>query len=335
MGDYENILYETDDDRIATITLNRPSQMNAISPDLERELHEALDEAAADDAVRCIILTGTGRAFSAGYDLGRERAGINTRSAALQQWMPTDMAHADNVMHVMELDKPVIAAVNGWALGGGFWYTLACDITIASEQAAFGQPEVRMVSNTSFLFPALVGWKVAARYALTGDHFGPDEALRIGAINEVVPHDELMMRARQMAKRLAMVPSDYSRTASSMAPPPMPPTVEPSLRTSILPPRVRPWSCCSPRSMTVVTATASPPESASLMISTICARTSLTASLLLVRPPGCGTALCAAPRSGVSPARGAATGPHGSRPAAPGTAYTLKSTSMTSPSSIT
>lgn len=211
MGDYENILYETDDDRIATITLNRPDQMNAISPDLERELHEALDEAAADDSVRTIILTGTGRAFSAGYDLGRDREPPATRSAALQQWMPTDMNHTDHVMHLMELDKPVIAAVNGWALGGGFWYTLACDITIASEQAAFGQPEVRMVSNTSFLFPALVGWKVAARYALTGDHFGPEEAVRIGAINEVVPHDQLMTRAREMAMRLNMVPSDSVR----------------------------------------------------------------------------------------------------------------------------
>ena len=211
MGDYEFILYETDDDKIATITLNRPNQMNAISPDLERELHEALDEAAADDSVRTIILTGAGRAFSAGYDLGRDRVPPKTQSAALAQWMSTDMAHTDNVMHIMELDKPVIAAVNGWALGGGFWYTLACDITIASEQATFGQPEVRMVSNSSFLFPALVGWKVAARYALTGDHFGPEEAVRIGAINEVVPHDELMPRARGMAKRLAMVPSDSVR----------------------------------------------------------------------------------------------------------------------------
>ena len=211
MGDYEFILYETDDDKIATITLNRPNQMNAISPDLERELHEALDEAAADESVRTIILTGAGRAFSAGYDLGRDRVPPKTQSAALAQWMSTDMAHTDNVMHIMELDKPVIAAVNGWALGGGFWYTLACDITIASEQATFGQPEVRMVSNTSFLFPALVGWKVAARYALTGDHFGPEEAVRIGAINEVVPHDELMPRAREMAARLAMVPSDSVR----------------------------------------------------------------------------------------------------------------------------
>lgn len=210
MGSYEFVLYETEGE-IATITLNRPDQMNALSPDLEGELHVALDEAVADEAVRAIILTGAGRAFSAGYDLGREREAPKTTRDTLARWTGTDWKHTDNMLHIMELEKPVIAAVNGWALGGGFWYTLACDITIASEQATFGQPEVRMISNTSFLFPALVGWKVAHRYALTGDHFGPEEALRIGAINEVVPHDELIPRARAMAERLALVPADSVR----------------------------------------------------------------------------------------------------------------------------
>ena len=210
MGNYEFVLYEVDGP-IATVTLNRPEQMNALSPDLERELHEALDEAVADSAVRAIILTGSGRAFSAGYDLGREREDLNTRRDWLYRWVQTDWKHPQQMMHLMELPKPVIAAVNGWCLGGGFWYSLACDITIASADAAFGQPEVRMISNTSFLFPALVGWKVAHRYALTGDHFGADEALRIGAVNEVVPHDQLMTRAREMAGRPELVPTDSVR----------------------------------------------------------------------------------------------------------------------------
>ena len=210
MGGYEFVLYETGD-RIATITLNRPDQMNALSPDLERELHEALDEAGADGEVRAIIVTGAGRAFSAGYDLGREREAPETTRDALLRWTETDTKHVEHMMHLMELDKPIVAAVNGWALGGGFWYSLACDITIASEQATFGQPEVRMISNTSFLFPALVGWKEAHRYALTGDHFDAREALRIGAVNEVVPHDQLMERARAMAARLALVPTDSVR----------------------------------------------------------------------------------------------------------------------------
>ena len=210
MGGYEFVLYETGD-RIATITLNRPDRMNALSPDLERELHEALDEADADGGVRAIVVTGAGRAFSAGYDLGREREAPETTRDALLRWTQTDTKHVEHMMHLMELDKPIVAAVNGWALGGGFWYSLACDITIASEQATFGQPEVRMISNTSFLFPALVGWKEAHRYALTGDHFDAREALRIGAVNEVVPHDRLMERARAMAARLALVPTDSVR----------------------------------------------------------------------------------------------------------------------------
>ncbi|MBM4415052.1 MAG: enoyl-CoA hydratase/isomerase family protein [Chloroflexi bacterium] len=210
MATYEHVLYETDAP-IATVTLNRPAQMNALSRPLEMELHAALDEAAEDSAVRAIIVTGAGPAFSAGYDLGGDRPEQERRRDVLDRWVQTDWRHAQQMLHIMELPKPVIAAVNGWALGGGFWISLACDITIASEQATFGQPEVRMISNSSFLFPALVGWKNAHRYALTGDHFDAQEALRIGAVNEVVPHEQLMERARAMAQRLALVPPDSVR----------------------------------------------------------------------------------------------------------------------------
>ena len=109
------------------------------------------------------------------------------------------------------LGKPIIAAVNGWAMGGGFWYQLAADITIASDKAVFAQPEVRHISNSTFLFAALCGWKAANRWALTGDHFDAQEALRIGMVNEVVPHDELMERARALAKRIALVPEPSVR----------------------------------------------------------------------------------------------------------------------------
>ncbi len=110
-----------------------------------------------------------------------------------------------------QLGKPIIAAVNGWAMGGGFWYQLAADITIASDQAVFAQPEVRHISNSSFLFGALCGWKAANRWALTGDHFDAQEALRIGMVNEVVPHDQLMDAARALAKRIALVPEPAVR----------------------------------------------------------------------------------------------------------------------------
>jgi enoyl-CoA hydratase/carnithine racemase len=210
MGNYELVLYEVDGP-VATITLNRPAQMNALSPQLEGEIHTALDEAAADPSVRAIIVTGSGAAFSSGYDIGRERPEVERHRDVVNRWVETDWKHEQHMLHIMELSKPVIAAVNGWCLGGGFWLSLACDITIASEQATFGQPEVRMISNSSFLFPALVGWKNAHRYALTGDHFGAEEALRIGCVNEVVPHDQLMERANALARRLALVPPDSVR----------------------------------------------------------------------------------------------------------------------------
>ena len=212
MAEFEHVLYEVDGP-VLTITLNRPEALNALSQALERELHEALDAAAGDDAVRAIILTGAGRAFSAGYDIsgggaGRERL---PTSQHLRGWWDSAMRNPDMIMHVMAHPKPIIAAVNGWCIGGGFWYSLACDVTIASDQATFGQPEVRMTSNTTVLFALLCGWKNAHRYALTGDHFDAAEALRIGAVNEVVPHEELMPRAQALARRLAQVPAESVR----------------------------------------------------------------------------------------------------------------------------
>jgi enoyl-CoA hydratase/carnithine racemase len=212
MPEFEYVLYEVDGP-VLTITLNRPDALNALSPDLEREFHEALNEAKTDDRVRAIIVTGAGRAFSAGYDISGDsstRPRLPT-STHLKRWWDSAMRNPDMVMNVMQHPKPVIAAINGWCIGGGFWYSLACDVTIASDQATFGQPEVRMTSNTTVLFAILCGWKNAHRYALTGDHFDAAEALRIGAINEVVPHDQLMDRARELALRLSRVPSESVR----------------------------------------------------------------------------------------------------------------------------
>jgi len=212
MPDFEHVLYEQDGP-VLTITLNRPEALNALSPDLEREFHAALDLAADDDSIRAIILTGAGRAFSAGYDISGDsstRPRLPT-SKHLKRWWDSAMRNPDMIMNVMAHPKPIIAAINGWCIGGGFWYSLACDITIASDQAVFGQPEVRMTSNTTALFALLCGWKNAHRYALTGDHFDAPEALRIGAINEIVPHDQLITRARELAERLAKVPAESVR----------------------------------------------------------------------------------------------------------------------------
>jgi enoyl-CoA hydratase len=216
---YELVLYEKAGP-VATITLNRPEALNALNPTLEAELHLALDQADADADIRAIILTGAGRAFSAGYDMGpQEEPGQSSRhdpagrdlADFIHIWWTRDKEGPEKLLHLWYLEKPVIAAVNGWAMGGGFWYALAADITIASETAVFAQPEVRHISNTTFLFAALAGWKAAHRYSLTGDHMDASEALRLGLVNEVVPADQLLPRARALAERIALVPEPSVR----------------------------------------------------------------------------------------------------------------------------
>jgi enoyl-CoA hydratase/carnithine racemase len=214
---YEMILYEKAGP-VTTITLNRPQTLNAINPQMTAELHQALDAADADAEVRAIILTGAGRAFSAGYDIGRRPDGGSPLDARgvevagfLKNWWTRDGDSTRRLLHLWQLSTPVIAAVHGWVMGGGFWYSLACDITIAADDAVFAQPEVRHVSNTTFLFAALAGWKAAHRYSLTGDHFDAAEAQRIGIVNEVVPAAELMPRARALAERIAQVPEPSVR----------------------------------------------------------------------------------------------------------------------------
>ncbi|HEV7771927.1 MAG TPA: enoyl-CoA hydratase/isomerase family protein [Conexibacter sp.] len=199
------------DGPVAIITLNRPEAMNTISEELEAALHDALGRAEADPSVRAIVLTGAGdRGFCAGYDM-TSKPEMPTAGERLRFWWNIDQQTPGHHWHLLSLEKPVIAAVFGWCLAGGFWYSLASDITIAADDAVFGQPEVREASNSTALLSFLVGWKNALRYTLTGDHFDAQEALRIGAVNEVVPRAELMERAIGLAQRIAMVPADALR----------------------------------------------------------------------------------------------------------------------------
>jgi enoyl-CoA hydratase len=216
MGNYENILYEKQRKGVL-ITLNRPEALNAITPQLENELHLALDEAEADPEVRAIVLTGAGRAFSAGYDMGVPDAPMRdfvwpygvapgqSVAEVLDLWRTNDNAGINKLLHMWELTKPVIGAINGWAMGGASWYAVATHMTYASDQAVFGQPEVRHISNTSFFWVLNAGYKNALRYSLTGDHIDADEALRIGIINKIVPHDDLLEECFQLVERIALV----------------------------------------------------------------------------------------------------------------------------------
>ncbi len=202
------------DGPVLVVMLNRPEQRNAITGEMTADLHGALRLAATDDSVRAIVLTGAGDAFSAGYDLFEDAQAASERQRVrdvVMGWWNADTTAASRHMEIMRLPKPVIAAVNGWCLGGGLWYALCCDITLASDRAVFGQPEVRENQNSTFLLAALAGWKHAHRYALTGDHFDATEAERIGIVNEVVPHEELLQRAVDLGKRIALLPPDSVR----------------------------------------------------------------------------------------------------------------------------
>lgn len=198
------------DGPVAVLTFNRPQSLNAISPGMEAEFHHALDVADADASVRAIVVTGEGRAFSSGYDFGAETE-PDTEAERLKFWWQLQVSGRDRYLHLMELGTPVLAAVRGWCLGGGFWYALSADITIAGDDAVFGQPEVREFANSTILFALLAGWKNAYRYSLTGDHFDAAEALRLGLVNEVVPADRALGRAVELAQRIALVPPDSVR----------------------------------------------------------------------------------------------------------------------------
>jgi enoyl-CoA hydratase/carnithine racemase len=215
MPDYKEILYQKERGGVL-ITLNRPEAMNAISRSLLKELHQALDDAEQDPEIRAIVLTGSGRAFSAAMDQGASTG--RRRDIQWPYGIPTGMSAADlmnywsvddvKLLHILELNKPVIGAVNGWAMGAGCWLALFTHITIASDNAVFAQPEVRHGSNTSFMWTLLAGFKNALRYGLVGDHIDAQEALRIGLINKIVPADQLLQECFALVERIAHVPPE-------------------------------------------------------------------------------------------------------------------------------
>ncbi len=207
--EFQDILWEVDSDGVAHLTLNKPQKLNAISLDTVAEVEHAIALANDDDEIRCILLTGAGRGFSSGTDLtdrGGERierpfpgrAGL-TRS------------HMLGPAFVYACNKPTVAAVNGVCVGAGFSLALACDIRIASTEARFSSIFVKRAivpdSGASWLLPRRVGLEHALRMMYTGRMVGGEEALQIGLVSEVAPPDELMPRARDLAREIARGPS--------------------------------------------------------------------------------------------------------------------------------
>lgn len=203
--DYETILYNLEEGVLA-ITLNRPDVLNAFNRKMTDELQDAFKKAERDPAVRCIVLTGAGRAFSSGEDLkSRSAEGDSDFGSTLRQ------RYNPLVSKMRNIEKPVLGSINGVAAGAGCSIALACDLRIASEKARFMEVFVRVGlvpdSGSSFLLPRLVGLGRALEMAFLGDEMGADEALRTGLVNRVVPAEELESATRELALRLARSPT--------------------------------------------------------------------------------------------------------------------------------
>jgi enoyl-CoA hydratase/carnithine racemase len=193
-------------DGIALVTLNRPERRNALNPRAYAEVEAAFRAAGTDEAVRCVVVTGADPAFCSGEDVKEMMTGEKRepRPAGFKpQATPAAMA-------ALECDKPVIAAVNGAAMGWGMELTLFADIRIASERASFAELFIKrgLISDVGGLLrlPAIVGPAKAAELLFTGDAIDAKEALRIGLVSDVVPHGELLARAMTLAARIAANP---------------------------------------------------------------------------------------------------------------------------------
>ena len=210
---YTDMIFEKEDG-IATITLNRPEALNALSPGIRNGLIQAVEDVDKDDNIKVLIITGAGRAFCGGADVKTTLSKIDT--------MPGPVRACDGRKGVLgpmslpiqclcSIDKPTIAAVNGVAAGGGFGLALACDIRIASEKArfisVFPRRGLAVEWGVSYFLPRVVGMSRALELMWTGDEVNGQEAERLGIVSQLVSPDDLMKAAKEFATRLAKGPS--------------------------------------------------------------------------------------------------------------------------------
>lgn len=203
---YETILYDTSDG-IATITLNRPDNLNAINGALAAEVADAALAAGKDEGVRVVVVTGAGRAFCSGADLMQFK---DVETAPPVGDILRDR-YNPMIEALVRVERPVVAAVNGIAAGAGASIALACDFRIASDEARFFQAFVKIGlipdSGATYFLPRLVGYAKALELAMLGDQVGASDAERLGLVTKVVPHDSLADETRAFASALAGGPT--------------------------------------------------------------------------------------------------------------------------------
>jgi len=206
--EYQDIIY-TKEEGIATITLNRPDRMNAFSPEMSESIYRAVEDSAQDTEVRVLVITAKGRAFCAGADVKAMAEGLNQEGGEMDG-RELGTQHVQLPVLLQRFQKPIIAAINGAAVGGGLDLVCACDIRIASDKARFAEVFIRRglipAMGGTFFLPRLVGLDKACQLIWTGEMVDASEAERIGLVTKVVPDEELESATRELAEKLAKGP---------------------------------------------------------------------------------------------------------------------------------
>ncbi len=203
--EFQHLLYERKG-AVAYLTLNRPEKLNALNAAMLSGLRLALTAVEADPEIRVVILTGAGRAFSAGFDLHRGPGDPDPHQMPPDAWRQHLKNYVDTFLMVWNLSKPVIAAVNGYALAGACELVQVCDIKIASERAVLGEPEIRAgIGPPLLITPFSVSLAKSKELLLTGDTINAHEAERLGLVSRVVAHDQLMAECERTARKISML----------------------------------------------------------------------------------------------------------------------------------
>jgi len=199
------VLYDVDD-QVGVITLNRPDKLNAISHELQHALTDAFARADADPATSVVLLRAEGRSFCAGYDIGGAAPGADDWRSDPAKAHAHLAPQLEFEMAPWRMKKPVIASVQGHVLGGGCELVMLCDLTIAADNATFGEPEVRFSAvGPAIVMPMIVGYKKARELLYFGDQIDAETALDIGMINRIVPLVDLRAASLVYAKRLSLI----------------------------------------------------------------------------------------------------------------------------------
>ena len=205
---YETIVSERENG-VATISLNRPKRLNAFNLTMHPEMLDALNEAAADDGVRCIVVRGEGKGFSAGADLAEIIESNDGDDPDLGQYLRETYSRL--VSRMVEVEKPIVASLHGPVYGAGLGVALACDMRVAAESAKFSVAFVKIGlmpdAGVTFFLPRIVGLGRAMEMSMLGTPVGADEALRTGLVNKVVPDEDLAGATATLAGNLAALPT--------------------------------------------------------------------------------------------------------------------------------